>query len=167
MTEEALETNPAEVAEQSQVLRSLLITFEGGQAILPNSTVVEVLPFAPSLGIENAPRWVIGAMLWKALTIPLVSLERLLASEADGGSGNYNRIIIVHALGNHPRLRYFGLLGSEAPRIIELERTGISLELNLEGLPTGVLSRVSVYGQPAVIPDMDAIESILNRVMHH
>ena len=154
-------------AEHNKTLRSLLITFEGGQAILPNSTVVEVLPFAPSLGIENAPRWVMGAMLWKALTIPLVSLERLVASEADSDSGNYTRIIIVNALGNHPRLRYFGLLGSEAPRIIELERTGISLELNLQDLPTGVLSRVSVYGQATIIPDMDAIESILNRIMHN
>jgi chemosensory pili system protein ChpC len=161
-----VEQNPADITEP-QILRSLLITFQDGQAILPNSTAVEVLPFAPSLGIENAPRWVIGAMLWKALTIPLVSLERLVSNEDSSEAGNYTRIIIVHALGKHPRLRYFGLLGSEAPRIIELERSGISLEVNLEPLPTGVLNRVSVYGQSAIIPDMDAIESILNRVMHN
>jgi chemosensory pili system protein ChpC len=161
-----VDQNPVDIAEP-QVLRSLLIAFQGGQAILPNSAVVEVLPFAPSLGIENAPRWVIGAMLWKALTIPLVSLERLIVTENASETGHYTRIIIVHALGNHPRLRYFGLLGSEAPRIIELERSGISLEINLDPLPTGVLNRVLVYGQSAVIPDMDAIESILNRVMHN
>jgi chemosensory pili system protein ChpC len=163
---DVIDHNPADITEP-QILRSLLITFQGGQAILPNSAVVEVLPFAPSLGIENAPRWVVGAMLWRALTIPLVSLERLMITENSNETGNYTRIIIVHALGNHPRLRYFGLLGSEAPRIIELERSGISLEINLDALPTGVLNRVSVYGQSAVIPDMDAIESILNRVMHN
>jgi chemosensory pili system protein ChpA (sensor histidine kinase/response regulator) len=57
-------------------LRCLLITVQGGQVILPNSLVVEVLPFATPLRIEAAPHWVVGAMLWHNLTTPLISLGR-------------------------------------------------------------------------------------------
>lgn len=57
-------------------LRCLLITVQGGQVILPNSLVAEVLPFATPLRIESAPTWVVGAMLWHNLTTPIISLGR-------------------------------------------------------------------------------------------
>ena len=42
--------------EASSNLRCLLIAVQGGQVILPNSLVVEVLPFATPLQIEAAPQ---------------------------------------------------------------------------------------------------------------
>ena len=79
--------------EASANLRCLLVALQGGQILLPNSLVVEVLPFATPLRIETAPHWVVGAMLWRNLTTPLISLGRLIfrvAPEADLNS----RIII-------------------------------------------------------------------------
>ena len=90
--------------EASSNLRCLLIAVQGGQVILPNSLVVEVLPFATPLQIEAAPHWVVGAMLWRNLTTPLVSLGRLIfrvAPEADLNS----RIIFINAVGMNPICR--------------------------------------------------------------
>lgn len=146
------------------VLRSLLIPFQGGQAVLPHSTVVQVLPFAKSLRLENAPPWVTGAILWRSRTTPLVSLERLVCGITPG-PGAHSRIIVVNALSNAPRLPSFGLLGARAPQLLDLERTAISLDEATEPLPAGVLSRVRINGQAAIIPDMDAIEAVLSRLM--
>jgi len=149
---------------QPQALRSLLISFQGGQAVLPNSTVLEVLPFAKPLRMENAPPWVVGAILWKSLTIPLVSLERLVF-RTNPGAGAHSRIIVVSALGNDPKLRDFGFLGTEAPHLLDLKRADVALFETGEPPMPGVLCRVKVKGQEAVIPDMNAIESVLSRLV--
>ena len=150
--------------EQSQTLRSILISFQGGIAVLPNSTVVEVLPFATPLRMEKAPPWVVGAILWKTLTIPIVSLERLVYRTNPGG-GAHSRIIVVSALSNNPKLRDFGFLGTEAPQLMDLERNDIALHESKSALP-GVSCRVTVKGREAVIPDMAAIESVLSRLVN-
>ena len=165
MSEAALNLDTNDTS-QTKTLRTLIIPFKGGQAVLPNSLVVEVLPFAPPLGIENAPRWIIGSMLWKTLTLPLVSLEYLMTTAEIPEAASHGRIIVIKALGNHPKLRYLGLVGSEAPRIIDLERDDILQELTLESLPEGVMTQALLQGHNTFIPDMDVIEGDLNRIMY-
>lgn len=141
-------------------LRCLLITVQGGQVILPNSLVVEVLPFATPLRIEAAPHWVVGAMLWRNLTTPLVSLGRLIfrvAPEADLNS----RIIFINALGSDSRLPHFGFLSTSVPRPLSLQRQEINLDPAAELNRPGVLSWAHYQDHPVVIPDLDAIEAVL------
>ncbi len=153
--------------EASLNLRCLLITVQGGQIILPNSLVAEVLPFAAPLQIERAPHWVIGAMLWRNLTTPLVSLGRLIfrvKAEADLNS----RIIIVNTLGADSKLPYFGILGTSAPRPLNLRRQDIQPDQNVaasESHRPGVLSWALHQDQPAIIPDMEAIEAVLQPLL--
>ncbi|HRF63296.1 MAG TPA: chemotaxis protein CheW [Candidatus Competibacter sp.] len=144
-------------------LRCLLITVQGGQAILPSSVVVEVLPFASPLGIETAPHWVIGAILWRNLTTPLVSLGRLIFRVQPESDIN-SRIIIVNTLGNDSRLPYFGIVGTSAPRPINLRRDELQPNGEIDDedlyLP-GILSWARYQNQPIIIPDLEAIEAVL------
>ncbi|MCP5159072.1 MAG: chemotaxis protein CheW [Gammaproteobacteria bacterium] len=144
-------------------LRCLLITVQGGQVILPNSLVAEVLPFATPLQIETAPHWVAGAMLWHNLTTPLVSLGRLIFRITSDVNLN-SRIIIVNTLGADSRLPHFGILGTAAPRPLNLQRQDLTLNLDIPDADQnrpGVLSWANYQDQPVVIPDMDAIEAVL------
>ena len=154
----------AEQDEQVQSLRTLVINFKGGRALLPNSTVVEVLPFATPLRMEQAPPWVVGAMLWRSRTMPLVSFERLVLRTSPG-PGAHTRIVVVNALGRDPRLPNFGFLGTEAPRPISLSRDLIGDNPDAEPATPGVLAQVLLDGQEAIIPDMNAIEAVLSRVI--
>ena len=152
--------------QTQQTLRSFVVPLQSGQAILPNSLMVEVLPFATPLKIENAPAWMAGIMLWRARNVPLVSLEQLVY-ETTPKPEAHTRIIIINALQNDPRLSYFGLLSKDAPRLINLERTEITLEQVTQLQPSriGVLNWVRVKEQVAFIPDMDAIEAVLSPLM--
>ncbi len=149
--------------EASTNLRCLLVALQGGQTLLPNNIVVEVLPFATPLRIETAPHWVVGAMLWRNLTTPLISLGRLIfrvAPEADLNS----RIIILNTLGADTKLPYFGILGTSAPRPLNLLRHDIKLdpEISANDLRRpGVLCWARYQDQPIIIPDLDAIEAVL------
>ena len=147
-------------------LRCLLITVQGGQVILPNSLVVEVLPCATPLRIESAPTWVVGAMLWHNLTTPLVSLGRWIfgvAADADLNS----RIIIVNTLSADSRLPHFGILGTSAPRPLNLQRHEIiQHSATTEPQHPGVLSWARYQDQTVLVPDMDAIEAVLQPLVH-
>jgi chemosensory pili system protein ChpC len=139
------------------------MTVQGGQVILPNSLVVEVLPFATPLQIETAPHWVAGAMLWHNLTTPLVSLGRLIFRIPPDADLN-SRIIIVNTLGTDSRLLHFGILGTSAPRPLNLQRENIDFDREVpdtERNRPGVLSWASYQDQSVVIPDVDAIEAVL------
>lgn len=149
--------------ETSSNLRCLLITVQGGQIILPNSLVVEVLPYATPLQIETAPHWVVGAILWRNLTTPLVSLGRLIFRVTPAADLN-SRIIIAHTLGNDSKLPHFGILGTAAPRPLNLQRHEIVLNANTpeaERNRPGILSWARYQDQPVIIPDMETIEAVL------
>lgn len=149
--------------DASSDLRCLLITVQGGQVLLPNSLVVEVLPFATPLRIEMAPSWVIGAMLWHNLTTPLISLGRWIF-HVDPEADLNSRVIIVNTLGADSRLPHFGILGTAAPRPLHLQRQDITPDEepdDAEPQPPGVLSWARYQEQRVLIPDMDAIEAIL------
>jgi len=149
--------------EASSNLRCLLIAVQGGQVILPNSLVAEVLPFATPLRIEAAPQWVVGAMLWRNLTTPLISLGQLIFRVAPDTDLNA-RIIILNTLGSDSQLPHFGLLGTSAPRPVNLQRSEISLDPDVaetDPREPGILSRARYQDQPVLIPDLDAIEAVL------
>jgi len=150
---------------QPQVLRSFFIPLQGGQAILPNSSLVEVLPFAAPLKLENAPPWVVGTLLWRSLNIPLVGLEWLIY-DTGPGPGSHARIVMINTFGKDSRLPHFGIMGTTVPRLINLERTQIAFDETAESLRPGVLSWVKVNGQRACIPDIDAIEAQLVPLMY-
>jgi chemosensory pili system protein ChpC len=156
------------MVQTQQTLRSFIIPLQSGQAILPNSLMVEVLPFATPLKVENAPAWIAGIMLWRSRNVPLVSLERLVY-EITPRTEVHTRIIIINALLGDPRLPYFGLLSEDAPRLINLERTEIDLEqpTQPQSPKLGLLNWVRIREQAAFIPDMDAIEAVLGPLMQH
>jgi chemosensory pili system protein ChpC len=149
--------------DASSDLRCLLIAVQGGQIILSSNLVVEVLPFATPLPIETAPHWVAGTMLWRNLTTPLVSLGRLIfrvAPEADLNS----RIIIVNTLGVDASLPRFGILGTSAPRPINVRREDLALDpevTDAEAHRPGILSWARYQDEPVIIPDLEAIEAVL------
>jgi chemosensory pili system protein ChpC len=144
-------------------LRCLLISVQGGQLVLPNNLVTEVLPFATPLRIEGAPPWVVGTMLWRNLTTPLVSLGQLIfrvPPETDLNS----RIIFVNALSADSQLTHFGVLGTSAPRPLNLRRHDLQPDSAIpasEPDRPGVLSWARYQEQAVVVPDLDAIEAVL------
>jgi chemotaxis signal transduction protein len=150
---------------QAIALSSVIILFDGGQLIVPSSAVAEVLPYAPSLSLENVPPWVVGTMLWQADPIPLISLDNLLL-DSNPESIQYRRIVILNMLSPQPRFHYFGLLSTDAPQRVLLKHDDL-LNADAPGQPPpGVLSYASLKDRQVIIPDLDTIEADLRQAMH-
>lgn len=145
-------------ARKRDEIRGVLIQFEGGKLLLPNATISEVLSYAAPDPLPDAPDWLLGRIRWRGWQLPLVSFARLsgLAEEV-GGLGN--KVIVLKTLGGNPKTPYFAMLTQGFPRLVTVARDLLVME---EGeLPDAVQARVLLNDEPALVPQLAEIETLL------
>jgi chemosensory pili system protein ChpC len=147
-----------------QDIRGVLIQVEGARLLLPNATIAEVLSFADPEAIEGAPRWLLGRIRWRGWQLPLVSFSRL-ADIADERGGLGNKVVVLKALGDNPALPHLALLTQGFPRLVTVARDALVADPG-DGddsgpLPTAVRMRVLLNNEPALLPDVDTLESAI------
>ncbi len=147
-----------------QEIRSLLIGVTGGRVLLPNATVAEVITFASAEAIPEAPPWVIGRIGWRGWRLPLFSFAMLAGFAVEEGYINA-KVAVLKALGGRPRLSYMAMLTQGFPRLVTITPDALVPEAGDGELPPGVLMRVMVRDDPAVIPDLGSIEDRLAEVL--
>lgn len=151
--------------QSTPTLRSLLIPLQEGQAVLPNNTVAEVLPFSTPVAMTDAPAWVLGKLVWRAQLVPLVSLE-CLAFDMPPEPGSRSRIIVVKAIDNDAGMPHFAILAAGAPRLMNLMRRAITpIDTRGTAIP-GVSSRLRIGDLVVIVPDMEAVTAELVRMVN-
>ncbi|WP_133000653.1 chemotaxis protein CheW [Luteimonas arsenica] len=153
-----------------QDIRGVLIQVEGARLLLPNATIAEVLSYADPEPVADAPDWLLGRIRWRGWQLPLASFSRLagIAEEA-GGLGS--KVVVLKALGGDAHLPYVALLTKGFPRLVTVSRDALVADAgegDAEGaaeLPLGVLMRVLLNNEHALLPDVDAIEGAIREAM--
>lgn len=151
----------------AQDIRGVLIQVEGARLLLPNATIAEVLSYAQPEAVAGAPDWLLGRIRWRGWQLPLASFSRL-AGMADEVGGLGSKVVVLKALGGDSRLPYLALLTKGFPRLVTVPRDALvpdAGEGDVDGepatLPLGVLMRVLLNDEPALLPDVDAIETAI------
>ncbi|MBB1473847.1 MULTISPECIES: chemotaxis protein CheW [unclassified Luteimonas] len=151
-------------AHANAEIRGVLIQVAGARLLLPNATIAEVLSFAEPEPVEGAPQWLLGRIRWRGWQLPLVSFSRLsgLADEV-GGLGS--KVVVLKALGDDPKLPHVALLTQGFPRLVTVARDALVEETaddeGDQALPTAVRMRVLLNNEPALLPDVDALEGAI------
>jgi len=137
----------------------LLIPLSTGKLVLlPNSTVAEVLPVLSFHEEEEGPEWRIGNLDWRGLSIPLVSLE-LINGEAWNQTEAVTRMAVFNGCLDSEALPFYGVVTQGIPRLLRVSSQGVTVR---EGEPLAAEDMlVLVNGEPAVIPNLAAIEQLL------
>jgi chemosensory pili system protein ChpC len=154
-----------------QDIRGVLIQVEGARLLLPNATIAEVLSYAEPEAVADAPDWLLGRIRWRGWQLPLASFSRLAGiAEEVGGLGS--KVVVLKALGGDSRLPYVALLTKGFPRLVTVSRDALvpdAGESDVNGgvaaLPVGVLMRVLLNDEPALLPDVDAVEYAIREVL--
>ncbi|KRG44796.1 chemotaxis protein CheW [Stenotrophomonas panacihumi] len=141
-------------------IRGVLIQAGEERVLLPNATVAEVMSRVPVEPLGDAPRWLVGQIAWHGWKVPLLSFARLSGLGEEPAAVN-NKIVVLKALGGHATLPYFALLTASFPQLISVPRDGLLADASEEALPQGVHMRVLLGEQSALLPDLDAIESMV------
>src|SRR5690606_11270120 len=153
-----------------QDIRGVLIQVEGARLLLPNATIAEVLSYADPEPVTDAPDWLLGRIRWRGWQLPLASFSRL-SGIADEAGGLGSKVVVLKALGGDAHLPYVALLTKGFPRLVTVSRDALVADAgegDAEGadeLPLGVLMRVLLNNEQALLPDVDAIEGAIREAM--
>jgi chemosensory pili system protein ChpC len=145
-------------------IRGVMIAVTGGRLLLPNATIAEVITYSDPEPVDNAPAWLLGRIRWRGWKLPIVSFARLAGySETEGERGS--KVAVLKALSGNPRLPYFAMLTQGFPRLTTVSADALLVDLEATELPEGVLSQVTLRDEPAAIPDLTRIETLIGDVL--
>lgn len=147
-------------------IRGVLITVGEGRLLLPNASVAEVITFSDPEAVENAPDWLLGQIRWRGWRLPLVSFSRFAGwSREEGQIGA--KVVVLKALGGNPKLPYFAVLSQGFPRLVTVARSALAEPGGGGQLPEGIHSRVLLNDDAAVVPDLGALEKMIDAALTH
>ena len=140
-----------------QIIRGVLIQVANARLLLPNATIAEVLSYSDPEPIADAPDWLLGRTRWRGWQLPLVAFSRFAGiSDEEGGLGS--KVIVLKALGGDAKRPFFALLTQGFPRLVTVTEAALASEADDGELLEGVLARVRLNEDDALVPDLAAIE---------
>ena len=159
MAEQAL--SEEELAELS--VRCLTLELHGVKLLLPNTLVAEVAETIEVTAAANTPDWLSGFISWRGRTIPLVSFEHLLGKDTIGRHDE-SRMVVLNTLNNNPRIPFIALEIQGLPHLSLLKHGMLEYDENNTLDEPVVLSGLRLDGEALVVPNIDAIERMLENL---
>lgn len=152
------------MAHSNDEIRGVLVQVASDRVLLPNATIGEVLARVPVEPVANAPLWLVGRIQWHGWQVPLVSFARLANLSNEGLTAN-SKIVVLKALGGDAAMPYVALLTPSFPRLVSVPRDGLLADASEELLPEGVLVRVLIGDEVALLPDLDKVEAMVGEAL--
>lgn len=141
-------------------IRGVLIQVVGARLLLPNATIAEVLSYAPPEPVADAPDWLLGRVRWRGWQLPLLAFAQMSGLGAEQGELG-SKMVVLKALGGDSKAPYFALLIQGFPRLVTVSRDALIVVDDQTPLPVGVQARVLLNEDPALVPDLAAIEALI------
>ncbi len=142
--------------DQVQEVASLLVPLSDKLLLMPNVTVAEIVPLGELEAVDDAPAWLLGRLMWRELSVPLMSLEVLNGHDAPE-PGRSARVAVLNTTGLSDELGFIAILAQGLPRLARITPSEIS---EREDLATDAYDEmvVSWSGETAVIPAVARLE---------
>lgn len=152
------------MSDITHIIRGVLIQVADARLLLPNATIAEVLSFAAPDPVAEAPAWLLGRIRWRGWQLPLLSFSRFAGIAAEEG-GLGSKVIVLKALGGDAKHPYFAMLTQGFPRLVTVTEAALATVDDDGELPAGVLARVRLGENDAIVPDLAALEDELTMVL--
>lgn len=141
-------------------LRGVLLPLRGALLLLPNASISEIVGYHEPTPVKNAPEWLLGLQDWHQQKVPLVSFETLVGRGSEE-VGHGARVAICKTLGDNPERPFIGIVLSSMPQLVRVTEDAIAPLSEEEDLGSAVLRQVAINNQAAWIPDLNALEWIV------
>ncbi len=149
---------------QHIVVRSVLMPLQGMTLMLPNAAVSEVVAYDENSekvpGADNS--WLLGTQIWRQQIIPLIAFERMLGKRFSG-EGKRLMVAVCNTLNGNPKRPYLGIVLSDIPHLIRAHHSMIEPVRESGESDKRILGRMRLNGEEVILPDLDAIEEMVNQ----
>lgn len=142
-------------------VRSLWVPLEGGNLLVPNVAIAEVINYQPLDLIQNGPDWLLGSLRWRDHVLPVLSMESLCGlglPHSERGA----RISILNSVKGGSALPFYAMVTAGIPRLIsaDADALGDSM-LATRSLPETVADCVQIGNEQALIPNLEIIQALV------
>lgn len=145
-------------------IRGVQIPITGGRLLLPNASVAEVITMPTAQAVEGAPEWLLGRIGWRGWRLPMFSFSVMIGLAEEELALN-SRVAVIKALGGNERMPYLALVTQGFPRLTTLSRDIVVSVDDGRPAPVGVMQRVMLRDDEAIVPDLLAIETQVNAAL--
>lgn len=148
------------MAEESQLVKCVILTLRKENVIVPNALVAEIISVKDIDESGDNPEWMLGKMSWRGKDVPLLSFE------AAGGDKNVSKVnlntqaVVLYAVGDNGVLDdnpYLGLVMSGVPHVSSFSREQIKTDTESHEEHPMILQKVRINGASVSILDVDAM----------
>ncbi|RZA20137.1 MAG: chemotaxis protein CheW [Lysobacteraceae bacterium] len=152
------------MSDSASIIRGVLIQVADARLLLPNAAIAEVLSYADPEPVAGAPDWLLGRIRWRGWQLPLVAFSRFTGiAEEQGGLGS--KVIVLKALGGDSKHPFFAVLTQGFPRLVTVTEAALSAESDDGQVPEGVLARVRLNEDDALLPDLATLEQRISEAL--
>ena len=153
--------NEEELAELS--VRCLTLDLLGAKLLLPNTLVAEVTEASEVEAATNAPSWLSGFISWRGRSVPLVVFEEIIGTESPGRHDE-SRMVVLNTLNDNPRIPFIAMEIQGLPHLSLLKHGMLEYDENNKMDEPVILTGISIDGESLIVPNIDAIERMLENL---
>jgi chemosensory pili system protein ChpC len=144
---------------ESEVVSCVRLPLAEGFLLLPSLALEAVVGFQVPTRLDGGAPWLLGTMPWRDRSLPVMTLGPA-GADSDAAPRRRPHVVVVKALGGHPRLTHYGILIRGFPQAVAVDRSNLAPRPRDTDDPR-VLCAVALDGEPGFIPDLDRLEQDL------
>ena len=139
----------------------------GDPLLLPSVVLAEVITYRTPESIQNNPPWLLGLIEWRGVSVPVVSFEEF-CGHSNQSTLLGTRIAILNTITGIPQVPFLGLRIQGIPRLVLVREDELTLRNSEEFSQDHTMYvTVELAEQPAIIPDLAALESLLSSYINY
>jgi len=139
-------------------IHALEIPLRDATLLVPSATVAEVVNLAALVPVPLGPAWLLGAVSWRTLAVPVVSFEALMGGTAAAPTAG-SKVVVFYPLNGRRDWEFYGVLthAEPHPQTVDSARAVSATRAELPDTPY-VAAGLKLGGRLLVIPDLDALK---------
>jgi len=147
-----------------QQVKCALLTINEDRLLVPNASLVEIVPIRNIINVANKPKWFLGYLDWKGNSVPLVSIETMVGVHMPSLASGDVKAVVVYAQGGDKSLPFISFLVQGDPSIVNVFETDLeTLEQTIQN-PV-VAYCVSLKDEQASLLDFEKLEAAVKSVL--
>lgn len=154
------------MSDNPEQIKCVLLKINEDVLLLPNSSLVEVVPVRNIINVANKPRWMLGYLDWRGNSVPLVAFETMNNVRMPSLANQEVRAAVLYAVGENKSIPFLSFLVQGVPQIINVTPTDIVAD-TAEVVHPAIERKVLVKGEQASVVSMEKLEGMIKSVMTH